>query len=135
MSTQLGRSDGLVHRARECGGWGGSIPGGSFIQQRTSGAFPFATLIINITGSLLPGFRYGLESQASSPEVRALLTTGFCGGYTTFSAFSHETARLLEGGDYRKAAANVVLSVVVSLAGTFTGFALAGDLLAIRRRP
>jgi len=131
------RSDALVHRARECGGWGGSIPGGSFIQQRTSGAFPFATLSINITGSLLLGFRfrYALESQASSPEVRALLTTGFCGGYTTFSAFSCETARLLEGGDYRKAAANVVLSVVVSLAGTFTGFALAGDLLAIRRRP
>jgi CrcB protein len=61
-----------------------------------------------------------------------MLTAGFCGGYTTFSTFSYETARLVEDGDYRRAALYVVLSVLLSLAGTFVGFALARQLLALR---
>jgi CrcB protein len=68
-----------------------------------------------------------------SPEVRALLTAGFCGGYTTFSTFSYEAAALLEDGDYRRAFAYVAASVVVALAATFLGFAAAGALLAARR--
>lgn len=105
------------------------------VQSRISGTFPIATLFINITGSVLLGFlmRYGLESTAASPEVRLLLTTGFCGGYTTFSTFSYETARLLEDGEWSRGAVYVASSVAVSLIGTFAGFALARSLLAAQR--
>jgi len=107
----------------------------SFIQQR-AGTFPVGTLIINITGSLILGFvmRYALGSTSVSAETRALLTTGFCGGYTTFSTFSYETIVLMEDGDYRRAAMYVVASVVVSLAATFLGIVAANALLEARVR-
>ena len=102
------------------------------VQSRATTTFPVATWIINVTGSILLGFlmRYGLERSTAGPEVRLLLTTGFCGGYTTFSTFSYETARLIEDGDWRQGAAYVVASVVVSLLGTFVGFAIARALAA-----
>ena len=92
------------------------------------------TLVINVTGSFLLGFliRYALATPAVSVEMRALLTTGFCGGYTTFSTFSFETATLLEEGDYRRATVYIVSSVVLSLAGTYLGFAAARGLLGVR---
>jgi fluoride exporter len=108
---------------------------GTQIQQRVALAFPLGTLIINITGSLLLGFllRYALAGESISSEVRALLTTGFCGGYTTFSTFSYETAAMLESGDYRRAFLYVGLSVIVSLIGALAGIALARELLAWQR--
>ena len=105
------------------------------IQERAGGGFPIATLLINISGSILLGFlmRYGLEGSTASPELRLMLTTGFCGGYTTFSTFSYETARLIEGGEWQRGLAYVAASVVVCLGGTFIGFALARTLLAASR--
>ena len=105
-----------------------------FIQQRVGLDFPAGTLIINITGSFLLGFimRYALQSGVVTAEMRALLTTGFCGGYTTFSTFSYETAGLLEDGEYARAAVYVGASVLVSLAATFFGFVMADRLLAWR---
>jgi fluoride exporter len=90
---------------------------------------------VNITGSLILGFvlRYALASPSVSAEMRALLTTGFCGGYTTFSTFSYETIKLIEDGDYRQAGGYVLASVVLSLIATFVGILLAGQLVA--RRP
>ncbi len=107
----------------------------TWIQARSGSVFPVGTVIVNISGSLLLGLvlRYALETPVVSPEVRALLTTGVIGGYTTFSTFSYETAALIEDGDWRRAALYVGLSVVVSLAGTFVGFAAARELLALRR--
>lgn len=104
------------------------------IQHRFGAAFPWGTLVVNVSGSLLLGFllRYALATPAVSVEMRALLTTGFCGGYTTFSTFSFETAALLEDGQYERAGAYVLGSVVLSLVGTFTGFVLARQLLAFR---
>src|SRR5215208_6324214 len=68
--------------------------------------FPWSTLIVNVTGSLVLGFLYVLvEGNAASPQWRALLGIGFCGGYTTFSAFSYESLRLVQGGDWNRAAA------------------------------
>jgi CrcB protein len=109
---------------------------GSLIQQQSGSTFPVGTLVINVTGSLLLGFllRYALATPAVSAEVRALLTTGFCGGYTTFSTFGYEAAALVEDGDYHRAAWYVALSLVLALAGTFLGFALAREALALRRR-
>lgn len=105
------------------------------IQPRAGAGFPVATLLINVTGSILLGFlmRYGLESTTASPEVRLLLTTGFCGGYTTFSTFSYETARLIEDGEWHRGLAYITASVVFSLGGIFIGFALARGLLSAPR--
>lgn len=99
---------------------------GGLIQRWAGGTFPLHTLIINVTGSFLLGLlvvRYGAESSSLSPELRAMLTIGFCGGYTTFSAFSLETVRLLDGGESGKAMAYVLLSVVISVGAAFLGMA------------
>jgi CrcB protein len=108
----------------------------SAIQQRLGASFPWGTLAINLTGSLLLGFiiRYALATPAVSIEMRAMLTTGFCGGYTTFSTFSYETAVLLEEGQFGRAAAYSFGSVMLALLGTFLGFMLARELLAFRER-
>lgn len=97
------------------------------VQSRVHSGYPWGTLLVNVTGSFLVGLimRYALAGQALSAETRLLLTVGFCGGYTTFSTFSYETARLLEDGDYRRAALYTIASVVLSLAATLAGFALA----------
>ena len=106
---------------------------GSLIQQRAGEGFPLGTLVVNVTGSLLLGFlmRYALATPTVPPELRALLTTGFCAGYTTFSTFSYETATLLEDGDYRRAALYVLLSLLLSVAAMLLGFAAARGLLAV----
>ena len=108
----------------------------AIIQQRTGGTFPLGTLLINITGAFVLGFliRYAVATPALTPELRALLTTGFCGGYTTFSTFSFETATLIEEAQYQRAALYVFLSVTVALIGTFAGFVAAREVLAIRAR-
>jgi CrcB protein len=107
---------------------------GSLVQER-AGTFPLGTLVVNVTGSLLMAglMEYALATPAISRDMRALLTTGFCGGYTTFSAFSYESLRLAQEGDYRRAGLYVLLSVAGSLAAAFAGFALARELLVWRR--
>lgn len=109
---------------------------GAFIQQRSGTAFPTGTLLVNITGSLLLGFllQYTLSTPGVSPEVRALLTTGFCGGYTTFSTFTYETMMLIEDGDLTRAGTYVVLSVIVSLIGAYLGIVMARQLIAFQHR-
>lgn len=109
---------------------------GMAIQHRVGVAFPWGTLMINVTGSLLLGFliRYAIATPAIGIEMRALLTTGFCGGYTTFSTYSLETMALIEEGQYQRAAAYAAGSVVLALVATLVGFTLARELVAYRGR-
>jgi CrcB protein len=58
---------------------------------------------------------------------------GFCGGYTTFSAFSYETMALLQSGDYRRAVGYAVASVVISLLAMYAGLEFSRVLIAARR--
>ena len=99
---------------------------GGAAQKLSAASFPVGTLVVNVTGCFLIGIlaRHYMNIQAH-PHMRALLITGLCGGYTTFSAFSLETVGLLEGGEYQKAAAYVALSLALSIAATFAGFAAA----------
>jgi fluoride exporter len=108
---------------------------GAAVQERAGTTFPLGTLVINITGSILLGFilRYAMESAAVTSEVRSLLTTGFCGGYTTFSTFSWECAELIEDGNYGRAALYIGLSVGIAIIGTFGGMAGARALIAAQR--
>jgi CrcB protein len=105
------------------------------IQQRVMTPMPIGTLVVNLSGSLVLGFimRYALGTASVTPEVRALLTTGFCGGFTTFSTFSYETVTLAEDGDYRRATLYVLASVGLSLLGTLGGVMLAREVLVLRR--
>jgi CrcB protein len=109
---------------------------GAAIQQRYGLAFPVGTLVVNITASLILGFimRLALGGTQMSPETRIFLTTGICGGYSTFSTFTYDTAAMFESGQYRRAITYVTLSVVLSLIATFAGFALAQSALTFRSR-
>ena len=104
---------------------------GLLIHQPEANAFPWATLLVNVTGSLTLGFLYVmLLDAAGSAEWRAFLGIGFCGGYTTFSAFSYETARMLESGDWNRAGVYVMASVLSCVLATFAGLRLAETLKA-----
>jgi fluoride exporter len=90
-------------------------------------AFPWGTILVNVTGSALIGaFAAGLvpERVMSASLVRELLVIGLCGGYTTFSSFSLQTLALLQAGQPIRAAANVLLSVALCLAATYAGYGL-----------
>ncbi len=89
--------------------------------------FPYATLIINVTGSLFIGLLAQLfDARASvSPELRAALMVGALGGYTTFSSYSLETLNLLRDGKWLQAASYAVGSVALGLLAVWLGMRLA----------
>jgi CrcB protein len=90
-------------------------------------AFPWHTLIENITGSLAMGLLAGyfaFKADPSSQHWRLFLTTGILGGYTTFSAFSLDTVLLYERGETMLAALYVLASVALAIGGLFAGLAL-----------
>lgn len=88
------------------------------------GAFPWSTIAINVLGSFVIGW-FATAHGAASQEMRLLVMTGLCGGFTTFSAFSLQTLDLIRAGDWTGAAANVAASVVLCLGAVFAGHALA----------
>jgi fluoride exporter len=93
----------------------------------TSIDFPLGTFAVNVTGCFIIGFLSGVGTPGGwlSPQAKLLLTTGFCGGFTTFSTFMNESFSLVKSGDY--------LTPLLYAAGSVTvGFAavVAGHLLA-----
>lgn len=106
----------------------------AWLQQRSAASFPLATLLVNVSGSLLLGVlaTWTFETAGVSAELRALLTTGLCGGYTTFSTFSLETVALADEGAWGRAAAYVTVSVVLSVLAAFAGVAGARHLMLPR---
>ena len=98
----------------------------SSVKQRWRTAFPWATGMINLTGSLLLGVLAGLVLfDGQSPLWQTVVGTGFCGGYTTFSTASFETIRLIEQNRRVLALANALSTLVVSVAACGLGLALA----------
>ena len=89
-------------------------------------AFPFGTLIVNVLGSFLMGLFAGYFAYRTGipQHFRLFLTTGILGGFTTFSAFSLDTALLIERHAYGQAAAYVAASVLIGLASLFAGITL-----------
>ena len=84
---------------------------------------PYGTLSVNIIGCLLIGIIYGLSERGNllSPEWRLFLTTGFCGGFTTFSTFSYESIALIQDGEFFYLSLYIALSVILGLASTYLG--------------
>lgn len=85
--------------------------------------FPFATLSINILGSLLIGIIYAIGDKSGilSPEVRMFLAVGVCGGFTTFSTFSLDTVNLMRDGEYLYVTIYIFASVLLSILATLSG--------------
>ncbi len=94
--------------------------------------WPFGTFTVNFLGSFTLALLMivGTATDALSPELRLALTTGAMGGFTTYSTFSYETAKLLEQGAWTPAILNVTITVVVCLAATFLGLGLGRWLTA-----
>ncbi len=88
--------------------------------------FPFGTLLVNIIGSFIIGITmyYFDTNNLISKEMKILLTTGFCGGLTTFSTFSFETINLFKEKEYFFAGANILLNVLVTLLAVFAAYKL-----------
>ena len=89
--------------------------------------FPWATLLVNVTGSLVIGWtmaRLGGLEPAPAARMQALIVVGFCGGFTTFSTFSWQTLDRMLHGQWGAALANVLLSVALCLAATWIGLRL-----------
>jgi CrcB protein len=94
--------------------------------------FPFGIFVVNITGGLAMGLVTALAALKLNlaPEMRAFLTTGVLGGYTTFSTFSLDSAMLMQRGAYAQAGAYVIGSVVLSILALFAGLWLVRALYA-----
>ena len=108
--------------------WGAS----GFIANAVGETFPWGTLIVNVSGS----FVIGLFATLTGPEGRWLVRDSFrqffmlgiCGGYTTFSSFSWQTLTLAEDGQWFKAGANSMLSLMLCLAGVWLGSLVASTI-------
>lgn len=101
--------------------WGAS----GWIASRFGQTFPWGTLVVNVSGSFLIGLfatLTGPDGRFFAPaSFRQFFMLGLCGGYTTFSSFSLQTLNLAEEGEWFRAAANAVLSMVLCLAGVWLG--------------
>jgi CrcB protein len=97
------------------------------VQIKMGSTFPFGTLLINLTGCFLLGLvgQVTLNRMIVSPEWRVAIAVGFFGGYTTFSSFGWETAKMLEAGEWLRATTYVAASVVCGLLLSVAGIRLA----------
>jgi CrcB protein len=96
------------------------------IRQRRKSEFPWATAIINVTGSLILGLVTGLALFHGPPQgFQQIVGIGFCGGYTTFSTASVETVRLLQRGKYLLGVINGAGTLLVTVTAGAAGLALA----------
>jgi len=97
-----------------------------FFTRMFPAAFPYGTFIVNITGCFLIGIFYGLSQRYSwfTPAWTVFLTTGFCGGYTTFSSFAYEQISLLEASAYGTFILYSTISLVTGLLAVLGGLTL-----------
>ena len=100
------------------------------VQFRAGSSFPYGTLVVNLSGCLLLGFlgQFTLNRMMISPEWRIAMTIGFFGGYTTFSSFGWETAKMLQDGEWLHATVYVTASMVVGLLLTLAGIQAANRI-------
>jgi fluoride exporter len=97
----------------------------------TGPAFPYGILVVNVLGGLIMGIvvELGALKLNYTPEMRAFLTTGILGGFTTFSTFSLDTALLIERGAWTSALIYMLASVLLSVGALFAGLWLVRTVL------
>jgi CrcB protein len=91
-----------------------------------NGGFPWGTLAVNVVGCFLIGVLYALAERGNlaSPHLRLLLMAGFCGGFTTFSAFMNENLIMLRGGEFLPFALYTAGSILSGLVAVWFGYLL-----------
>lgn len=89
--------------------------------------FPLGTFAVNIVGCLIIGILTGLfyKSSITNPDLKILFITGFCGGFTTFSAFAQENINLIQSNNLVTAIIYTILSVIVGLTFVWIGLLIA----------
>lgn len=97
------------------------------LQIRTAATFPYGTLLVNLLGCFFLGLvgQYTLNRMIISEDLRMAIAVGFFGGFTTFSSFGWETAKMMETGEWLKATTYVAVSVVAGLLLSVAGIRLA----------
>lgn len=95
----------------------------TWVAQRVGSQFPWGTLVVNFSGSLLLGalLAWAANQVAFDTRARLFLVTGFFGAYTTFSTFANESVALLQSGDWASALGNILGTNLVCLAGALVG--------------
>ena len=110
--------------------------GSSLIASWFGETFPLGTLLINVLGSFVIGFfatLTGPDGRLVAPgDLRPFVMIGVCGGFTTFSSFSYQTLTLVQDGEYVRAGANVMGSVVLCLGAVWLGYIAAAALNAVK---
>jgi fluoride exporter len=111
------------------GGFAGAISRylvDGFVTDRTAGAFPWGTLVVNATGSFLLGLLFAMTTERAilPAEIRGPVMIGFIGAYTTFSTYMLESWGLVERGSYGPAIANLAGSVLVGLVAVAAGLVI-----------
>lgn len=97
------------------------------VRARRRSVLPLGTMVVNLSGSLLIGLLTGARLYAGLPATAALLlVTGFCGGYTTFSAATVEAVRLAQVGERGRAVASLAGTLVACVAAVALGIAVVG---------
>jgi CrcB protein len=99
---------------------------GGWFAGRFGPAFPYGTLVINVTGSFIIGLflAFAQERISLSPYWRLFFAVGFLGGYTTFSTFEYESVRLLQDGEMLLGSVYLIGSVVAGGIAAVAGIAL-----------
>lgn len=89
-------------------------------------SFPVATFIVNIAGCFIAGLIFGLFTHETSEaqNLKLLLLTGFCGGFTTFSAFALENVKLINSGSMATAISYILMSVAAGLLAVWLGLVI-----------
>ncbi len=106
-------------------GAGGRYLVGGWVQAQVGAGFPLGTFVVNIVGSLIMGLAIGVfERGGLSSGANLFLTVGVLEGFTTFSAFSHETLRLMEAGQATTSLLNAFGQITVGLGAVYLGFLL-----------
>ena len=96
------------------------------IQKMFNLSFPVGTLLVNIAGCFIAGWLLAVFIKAGNTPMHLFLLTGFCGGFTTFSAFSLESIQMIMAGRWAVFSLYIILSVVGGLLATFSGYKLFG---------
>ena len=116
-------------------GLGGALRywGSDYVFKFLPPTFPYGTLFVNVLGSFIIGLvMFYLDSnQLINRELRIFLTTGFCGGLTTFSTFSFETINFLRDREFLYAGINVFVNVILTLLALFVAYKISKVLTGV----